>query len=221
MAGDKCYAVLTGDIVKSAKLGARELAVARGVVTASLDEVRDWRRGALKGAAEFFRGDSWQALMANPSLSLRTAVFVRARLIAECGVDSRVSIGIGAVDSISRTRVSLSTGEAFLASGRALDAMGRGRLAIAAGESLNRALAPLRSWLPAFAALCDSLVSGWTPRQAEIVAAALAPSAPTQEEIARRMGVAQQAISKSLDAAHWRAIEEAIEAFEATQWRSR
>lgn len=212
------FAVLTGDVVQSTKLAARDLAAAREAIAYALGEARAWRRGAFKGAPEFFRGDSFQALMAAPGLSLRAALFVRARLIAETGADCRIAIGLGAVESVSRTRVSLSRGEAFVASGRALDKLSAGRLAIHAGEAFAEGLGPLAPLLPAYAGLADALVSGWTRRQAEVACAALALPARTQDAIAASMKVTKQAVSKTLDAAHWRALDAALAAFESAGW---
>ena len=213
----KFYAVLTGDIVNSTALAPDELESVRGWLSDAIDEVKHWKRGLVRGNAEFFRGDAWQLLLAEPALALRTAVFLRASLLAEPRVDSRVSIGLGRVEKISRGRISLSTGEAFSLSGRALDQMTQySRMTIEVPQSAGA----MAAWFPVIAGLCDSLISQWTARQAEIVCLAITPGEQTQEEIAETLvpAVSRQAVTKALDSANWHSIRAAIRQFETTDW---
>ena len=98
----KQYAVLTGDIVKSSKLTAAQLESVRECVLAAVDQARGWRRGIVKGKAEFYRGDAWQVLLADISHALRVALLIRASVIAQGIADTRVSIGLGTVENLSR-----------------------------------------------------------------------------------------------------------------------
>lgn len=207
----KQYAVLTGDVVKSSKLTAAQLESVRECVLAAVDQARGWRRGIVKGKAEFYRGDAWQVLLADISHALRVALLIRASVIAQGIADTRVSIGLGTVENLSRTRVSLSTGEAFVLSGHALDDLsGTTRLTIAASRH------PVAPWLRTAALLCDALVNQWTARQAEIVALILESREITHEKIASRMTppVSQQAVSKALTGAGWPAVEDLLITFE-------
>jgi len=213
------YAVLTGDIVKSTILSPNELDIVRRNVLDAAIEVKNWQRGLLKGKAEFFRGDSWQLLLMNPEMALRVSVFVRASLLAKGMADSRISIGLGTIEKISPHRISLSTGEAFVASGHGLDQMANyTRLTIEVPKSMGA----VSDWLPVVGNLCDSLISQWTERQAETVCMAVRPHEPTQEEIAEALDppVSRQNVTKALDSAHWVSIRSAIRQFEATNWAS-
>jgi len=85
------------------------------------------------------------------------------------------------VDDLSRSRVSLSTGEAFKLSGHGLDGMSPAAgLAITCPQSAG----PIAAWLTLTGQLCDSLISGWTERQAAVVAVSLHPRDSRQDEIA-------------------------------------
>ena len=205
------YAVLTGDIVKSSKLTAAQLESVRECVLAAIDQARGWRRGTVKGKAEFYRGDAWQVLVADVSQALRVALLIRASVIAQGIADTRVSIGLGTVDNLSRTRVSLSTGEAFVLSGHALD-----ELSVATRLTIAASSRPVAPWLRSAALLCDALVSQWTARQAEIVALMLDRRDTTHENIARLVTppITQQAVSKALTGAGWMAIEQLLMTFE-------
>ena len=216
------HAVLTGDLIRSTRLSTAELESARERVLGAVDEVRGWRRGLIKSKAEFFRGDSWQALVVDPALALRAAVFIRASLLATGIADTRVAIGLGTVEKISSSRVSLSTGEAFARSGAALDRMAAsphgGGLAVALPESMT----DRSRWVDAIATLVDALMRQWTPRQAALARLALAPDEPSHEAIGERTEppVSRQAVAKSMAGARWDAVLEGVRAWEASSWTS-
>jgi hypothetical protein len=72
-------------------------------------------------------------------------ILIRASLLAGGLADGRIAIGLGEVERISSRRVSLSTGQAFVLAGRALDGMTRyARMTIAIPESAG----PLSGWSP-------------------------------------------------------------------------
>ena len=207
------YAVLSGDLIKSSRLSTEELETVRQTLRDAVDSAKKWKRGLVKGSLSFFRGDSWQLLLTDPALALRVAVFIRARLIAGGLADSRIAAGVGKVKSLSPRNITQSTGEAFTLSGETLDAMkDPARLAFAIGKSQGRET----RLVPLVASLCDALISEWTQQQATVVALAVHPDAPTQEAIARALdpSVSQVAVSKSLTAAHWSALRQAIKELE-------
>lgn len=214
---DRIYAVLTGDLVKSTKLSAEELEQARATAQSGAVNVQTWRPGLIERDLEFFRGDSWQLLLMDPALALRAAIYLRAILRSAVDVDTRIAIGIGRVEAIDPTRVSLSSGEAFTLSGRALDHLAASkRMTIA----LPARVSQLGPWMPVVAELCDGIIADWQRRQAEIVSVALSPDAPSQEEIARRLKdpLTQQAVAKSLHGARLQGLMSAISQFESTPW---
>jgi hypothetical protein len=223
------FAVLSGDVIKSAKLTTSELDTVRTTVLQSAGQIKQWRRGIVQGSAEFFRGDAWQLLLHRPELCLRAAVCVRARLRAVTNRDTRIAIGIGPVDQIRPRRISTSTGEAFELSGHALD-----QLTIYQDMTCEtpESAGIVRSWLPIVCHLCDAQIRQWTQRQAEICHLAATPATIqvtdrgllirdfTHEEIGQRLNppVAKQTVTRALSGAHWRAIDAAIQQCEATNW---
>jgi len=215
----KCYAVLTGDIIKSRLLSRRDLNAVRSRLLDAVGLVKGWKRGLVKGKPEFFRGDAWQLLISDPAWAMRVGVFLRASLRAEGKADSRIAIGLGEVESISPSRVSLSTGEAFLLSGHGLDRMTQySSMTI----EIPGVAGSLSDWLRIVGHLCDSHICQWTNRQAEIVCVAVNPGDPTHEEIAERLkpAVSKQTVTKSLNSANWHVIREVIVRFEKSPWES-
>ncbi len=210
-------AVLTGDIVRSSRLRPRQLEAVRVSLLDAVDVARNWKRGLVKGKLEFFRGDAWQLLLTDPAMALRVAILVRASLRAHGIADTRIAIGLGKAGTIPPRRISLSTGQAFVISGRALDRMTLySNLTIETSESCG----VLSEWLPVVGHLCDSLVSRWTRRQAEIVRAAVDPREPDYDTMARKLrpAISKQAVAKGLSGARWHAIRKAIHLFEKTSW---
>lgn len=215
----ECYAVLTGDIIKSTALSQNDLEGVRAGVLNAVDEVKGWKRGLVKGKAEFFRGDTWQLLLTNPAIALRVGVFLRASLLAAGKADSRIAVGLGKVEKVSPSRVSLSTGEAFILSGHGLDRMTQySRMTI----SVPKSAGAMSEWLPVVGHLCDALIGRWTERQAQIVCIAVNPREPKQEDIAEMLAppISRQAVTKALDGADWNSVRATIRQFEATDWIS-
>lgn len=212
------FAVLTGDVIGSTRLGPEPLTAAFNLMSATAASFgRTWPN-ALVGGPEYFRGDAWQLMLARPELALRLALLMRAALRAGIGADTRVSIGIGLVDRIVPDRLSISNGEAFVLSGRALDRMPS---AVEMTGVVPERAGPIAQWLPPILHLCGAILRRWTPRQAELMTHALASSGLTQERIAAALTrkVAKQTVQESLAAAGWRPLMEAVEAFERTDWR--
>ncbi len=219
MTQSKYYAVLTGDIIKSTLLSLAQLESARSSLISAVNAVRRWKPGLVKGKAEFFRGDAWQLLLTDPSLALRVAIFLRACLMAKRLPDSRIAIGLGEVQSVSRERISLSTGQAFVLSGKALDTM---TLYSNMTIEIPKSLGLLPDWLPVVAHLCDSLIGQWTPRQAELVRSAANPQEPDSRQIGQALtpAISKQAVAKGLGGANWYVIREVVRLFEATAWET-
>lgn len=208
---ERIHAVLTGDIVRSTRLSQGELELTRTTLIKAAEALNDWRAGLLVGGPEFFRGDSWQLLLDDSSMALRVAIYLRASLLSTGLSDTRISIGIGSVEKIE-PKISLSTGEAFVLSGRGLDEMPRGsHLGVRLPESDGRI-----EWLRVIVALCDALMSSWTARQAEIVRIAMDPAEPGQKEIVEMLGdsISRQAVGKTLDLAGWSEIQGALQLLE-------
>ncbi|KPV41312.1 hypothetical protein AN478_01600 [Thiohalorhabdus denitrificans] len=213
----KTYAVLTGDLVRSRSLSGEALQAAHeGLQAAASDlSAAPWEPAPLPlGALDIFRGDSWQLLLGEPRAALRSAVYLRASLLARGAADTRIAIGIGGVDRVAEERVSQSAGEAFQLSGEALDAMGP-RFRIALNPAPSLAL-PAR-WAGLVAHLCDSVMAQWEGRQIEIARLACFFPQASHEEIGARLSppITQQAVSKSLLSSGWYGLAEALTVMES------
>lgn len=119
-------AVITGDFTGFSKLARPVRMKAPGIV-------RDAGRSLIRAFGpvmpadiDVFRGDGWQALLHDPALALRAALFFRAFIVSRIdrsGVDTRMAIGIGTVDYVPPGNVAAGDGDAYRASGSLLESM--------------------------------------------------------------------------------------------------
>ncbi len=212
-------AVLTGDLIGSTRLTVDVLEAVRDGLLAAVKTYGRRYPGAVEGEPEFFRGDSWQLLVPDPRLSLRMALYLAACLKAQYNLRTRIAIGVGTVDRVTRNRISLSTGEAFVLSGQTLDAMSR-RYRFDITGSVDARLESQATWFSVILHLCSGLIIRWTQRQAAVLAAALLSEDSDFEVIgaAQTPPVTKQAVSKVLIAANWRYLLEAVNLFETSAW---
>jgi len=214
IAVEKIYAVLTGDLVKSSLLTSVKSKGAMERLKKIAADFADQHPNSVVGRMDTFRHDSWQLLLEQPALAFRTAVFLRSALKlqsdASTKYDTRISIGIGKVELISKRRISDSRGPAFTFSGKGLDAMDGRCLVFVAGDDtpalwlgLQRAVVPL----------IDCVVGDWTPTESRAVYGALkgwtqektAKNWPPHEKTAKRP--TRQAVGDSLVRAHWSTVD--------------
>mgnify|MGYP000403896935 CR=1 FL=1 len=184
------HTVLTGDLIKSRKAG-----------TAAVDQAFD----ILSDAATAFgtawdlnlrftrhRGDGWQVVLTKPGLLLDAALYFIARLRAgQTGIATRLSIGVGTVETLGRRDLSDATGPAFFVSGDHLTQMARNRMLTVAGLGIGTAQVAIID-------LAECIATGWTATQAEVVALQLEGRLRRHEDIADELGVTRQAIQSRL-----------------------
>lgn len=208
-------AVLTGDLVRSSDLTDASLNEARFTLLQAAGEIATWQKDLIGAEPDFFRGDSWQILLTSPQLCLRSAAFLRAKLrAANPNWDTRIAIGVGEVVRVDRARTSLSTGEAFTLSGHALDGIGGATMTVAMPPEIGASA----SGMVPLAQICGVMIDDWSPKQAQIACLALPPNAPTQAEIAERLGITQQSVSKTIAAAKLPSLLQAIAYCEQLKW---
>ncbi|MGN7839258.1 hypothetical protein [Stenotrophomonas sp. 22385] len=203
-------AVLTGDIVNSTRMDAGVLSDVRHLLTHATRKASSWSRSGLAGP-EFYRGDAWQLAVGNPCHFLRMAIWLKAHLAAsDLNAQTRIAIGLGAFEVLHDRAVSLSTGEAFIRSGHALEEMGKRKgMLLAASGRLSR-----MPWLPAQVTVCDFIASRWTRGQAEVAISLLSPDAPSQIEAAKNLNKPQQSVSRVYRDAGLYALLEVLELVE-------
>ena len=215
------WAVITGDLVRSSSLTAVERAGVMAEIKRASEVLREAYPEDLLRPIDVFRGDSWQAVVARPESALRIALILRAWIRAYSpearDVDTRMAVAIGRIEPVSLERVSEGDGEAFRASGRALDNLREPfRLAlIPPPETPKSVTRVLQAWVPTL----DALIQDWTQCQARAVLLRL--QGDTQEEIAGKWPerVTRQAIARHLAKAHWPAIETALKGWESNFWK--
>lgn len=211
---EKTYAVLTGDLVKSSRLTSADSKSAMACLKRASAEIVQQHPASVVGRIDTFRHDSWQLLLGQAALAFRIAVFLRAALKMESDAntkyDTRVSIGIGTVELISKRRISDSRGPAFTNSGKGLDGLDGQRLALSTGDDQP---VPWNGIKNGIVPLLDCVVGDWTPTESRAVYGAM--KGWTQEETAAnwprqartKKRPTRQAVSDSLVRAHWSAIE--------------
>ena len=199
-------AVLTGDLIRSTRLGGRAVDFSLAALDHGADEIEGWGLGATRFTR--YRGDGWQVYLSAAGQVLRASLFLAACLrAAETGLRTRIGAGVGAVDRLDDD-LARASGAAFVRSGRALDAMPRTRWLAIDGVGAG-------PWPGAVVDLADWIAARWSREQAEAVALALDPSEPPQAEIADRLGVSRQAVQARLAGAGFQALGTALAAFEA------
>ena len=139
------HAVITGDIVNSTLLPPEEEKRLIKLLEKIMEDLKH----------EFFRGDSFQVYIKDPGEALRLALICRTAAIGLQPEefppisDVRLSIGLGPVDTPVRA-LATAKGQAFLLSGRAIDAMDKkeGRLIIVTENKMaNLALAVMSDYI--------------------------------------------------------------------------
>lgn len=178
--------VITGDLVNSSHIATEWR---QTVIDALNSCVKDFS-SLTTIKMEMYRGDSFQVVVGNPELALSVAIALRAKLKAstpdksEVLWDARLSLGIGDV-SFESENILTSDGEAFKLSGRAFDNIGKRRLCISTPWK------ELDNNLDLVTRFADSIVSGWTEKQASVFYHALV-FPKLQKKLAEDMGMTSQ-----------------------------
>lgn len=201
-------AVITGDLVGSTRHPSHQIDAAMQAIQIAAADIADWHSPSTDTRFTRFRGDGWQICLSDPRLSLRAAVVIQGRLIA-LGMESRISIGIGAVNTRGTADLSDAAGRAFELSGHGLDQMGDAwRLAIDTDG--------LRVEDQLIADLLGERMGRWTAAQAE--AAALHLASPgrirTLAEIGTDLKISAQAVNDRLRGAGSQVIASVLRRWE-------
>ena len=192
-------AVLTGDIVNSTKL---KKAVEKKLLLLLHATLSDYK-------FEFYRGDSFQVYVTNPSEALKTALLCRTAAISiskneEINLsDVRVSIGIGTVKTLVKT-LGAAKDEAFVLSGRAFDELEKSetRLSISTGNNLaNAGLAVISDYI-------NAILKTMTGKQAEVIFELL--KGQTQQEVAKLLKRSKSTIHQHVISGRWNEVEKLL-----------
>jgi len=186
-------AVITGDIVNSTLLAPK------------LEKKMIAQLGVLlkHHKFEFYRGDSFQVYIKDPSEALELLFRLRAQAWCYSFIhDVRGSIGIGKMNAPLRD-LRTATSEAFVLSGRAFDQLsGDQRMLVqSANKEANTAFRVIAYY-------GDFIFKRLTSKQAEVVLELLKEN--TQTEAARKLKKSQATVSKHLQAAAWYEMQKLI-----------
>jgi hypothetical protein len=204
-------AVLTGDIIASTTAPAGDV-----------DRLMHWLATALQDAGRDldlrpprftrFRGDGWQAIIDPAPCYLRAVAHLLSGLrLHDIGLDTRIGIGIGAVDRPGTRDLSDASGPAFTLSGHALDTLPRtDRLAIAGPP------APDLAWHMAALETLAHFSARWSREQAEALTHRLVRDDAPLQRLAESLGISRQALSARLAVAGEKPLMALIRAAEAS-----
>lgn len=190
----KIGAIITGDIVDSTKMVAEE----RNSMLRMLQSLPVLLLPLAKFDLEIFRGDSFQIRVGRSVDSLKVALAIRSHIrsfkFAEHNRqwDARLAIGIGTLE-YENVSLATSDGEAYRASGRGLDSIGKNRLTIETPwEEVNKELR-------VSTAFADDIITGWTQSQSRVMFQSLTTGL-SHAEIGDILGISRQMVDKALRA---------------------
>ncbi|MFC3034682.1 hypothetical protein ACFOEE_19440 [Pseudoalteromonas fenneropenaei] len=192
-------AVLSGDIVHSSKLAAKQYEYLLAKLSEQLAELKV----RYQSDHYFFRGDGFQVWVPNARHAWHVALLLRLQMIM-LKVDARVAIAVAPQQS-HRDNLATSTGPAFTLSGQALDTMKPQRFACVIADTVLD---------PHFALnilFIDHLLQHLTPRQAEVLlsyfTSDLEGKRNLHETIAQQLGSSRVNITRLLNQANYQLIE--------------
>lgn len=199
--------VITGDIVDSTSIPIEKRAGLLECMSSVLDDIKL----SYSISYDYFRGDSVQIVVDNPSDSLVVSILFRVGLKVKTEkelsimCDVRLSVGIGMTEFLGGN-VNVSDGEAFRLSGRALDQMGKSTFCLSTPwEEINEEFGVSLPFV-------DDIVSGLTTGQASALYYSLLKNL-TKKEIASVMGQTSQNVSRLLILAKEKQIRNLINRF--------
>lgn len=196
--------ILTGDLIASTDASPAETEAAMALLADCAAELGPDSRFTRH------RGDGWQMRLTDPGDCLAACLYILARLHG-APLGSRISVGIGGAEIAAGADLSAATGTAFVASGRGLDAMGKGEILAISGSGVDA----FQRQCFAFAA---DYAARWSREQAQAMALALSAAEPTQAEIATQLGISRQAVGLRLKAAGHHLLRDAAQTFRSHIW---
>lgn len=193
-------AVLTGDIVNSTKLPS----VKEKALVKVLEQIfKPYKY-------EFYRGDSFQALIKEAEDSLRIALLCRTAAIGiteNNGADVKVSIGLGKVNGRIK-KLGAAKGEAFIISGRAFDELEKtgSRLIVSVANTMaNLSFQVIADYI-------NSIYSKMTPKQAKVIFELM--KGGLQQDVVKRFKKSKSTISQHANSGRWIEIEKILNQYE-------
>lgn len=188
-------AVLTGDIIRSDQT---PNAVWNPHLKSALGEF-----GCDPAMWQIYRGDSFQVLLDEAGDAFRAALFIRAALRSGADCDARIAIGLGEV-SYRGDSVLESDGDAFVRSGRLLDALFDSDTTLGVASPW----APFDRDMNVAIKLGLIAIDDWTRASAGYVYLKILHPEATQAVLASRLGIGQSAVSMRRHRSHFAELDE-------------
>ena len=203
-------AVITADIIGYTKLTSNDANIVLNTIHSLFNEL-SLKRNNLSSSFSIKRGDSIQGEISNPAKALKIALLlktaVRKLKLENKNLDIRIAIGVGNIEN-KRNSIDESFGEAYIYSGRSLDAMKNDRRVFVVktnNETVNEEL-------DVELILLEAIMSGWKTTSAEVLYYTLLGFNET--EIAEKLNVSQSAINQRKKTAGWVAVEALVNRYD-------
>lgn len=176
--------VITGDIIKSRNIKNQNIWMEQLKYALNM-------LSSDKSYYEIYRGDSFQYECRDIYDSFRHAVYIKSCIKTIKGLDVRMSIGIGTKDYEGNT-VSESNGEAFVHSGETFETLKKEKVNL----KVKTRDFTLNKELNLYFKLVLIAMDNWTTNSAEIVKLSIENPTMIQAELAKLIGISQDAVSK-------------------------
>lgn len=197
-------AVITGDLIASRSATAADMTRAMDLLYLATTDVETQFGHPLRFTR--FRGDGWQVFLGRPGTALQAALILHSQLRAHDALQTRMALGIGAIESRGTASLADASGDAFATSGHALDQIGKRRIDVA-GPNVTPVLSAL-------VGLVEHIAFDWTAAQAEAMALQLRMPHATQDDLAKTLNITRQAVQLRLAAAGKAPVMAAVKAFD-------
>jgi hypothetical protein len=188
--------VITGDVIKSGALSNPEVwlnPLKKAFKNIPVQE-KYW---------EIYRGDSFQVEVKDISEAFIVSTYIKASVKTIKGLDVRMAIGIG-TKTFEGKSITESNGQAYQFSGATLEQLKK--------EKTNLMIKTKDAWFDKevnlYFRLAGIAMDNWTINSAESVKLFLETPNKTQEKVAKKLGISQDALSKRLKRAHFDKIIE-------------
>ncbi|SNY92263.1 transcriptional regulator [Flagellimonas pacifica] len=192
-------AIITGDIINSRKETPKAwLPNLKQVLNTYGNEPTQW---------EIYRGDSFQ-LETLPEKALEAAIYIKASLKQEKGIDVRMGIGLGEKDYTSK-KITESNGSAFVHSGECFENLKKQTLALKSDSKIFDQTINLMLQLAALS------MDSWFPATSLIVKTALEHPKSNQKELAALLDKSQSNISEALIRAGFDEVQKMIQFYKS------
>ena len=194
--------VITGDIINSRSV------VDQNLWLQPLKQALDF---VTKDASryEIFRGDSFQLEIEDAKTTFKKAIYIKACIKSIKGFDVRLAIGLGH-KTYNAQGVSESNGPVYLNSGSMLDAMKQNKINLSLKSDIKNESSAYNfdTIFNLYFRFASIIMDNWTVNSAEAVKLLIETDYGNQKEIAKQIGINQDAVSKRLTRA---SIDEILE----------